>query len=167
MCAMILEPEPVAPELMLEATLAAAHDKWMAEAHRVLLPVTFAGATFWERWEAVRYLAERLPARIRLERELSSQLRPFLSDDHARRLRLQGERLSQLQLECNRLAQESGVARLLACRARELLEAVRLWCAEFELATAEVPESAADDDVMRTLGRIGGSAIPDWALTGP
>jgi len=59
------------------------------------------------------------------------------------------------------------VARLLASRAKELLEAVRLWCAEFELATAEVPDSAAGDEVMRILGRMGGSAIPDWALTGP
>jgi hypothetical protein len=162
-----LEAETVAAALMLEATLAATHDKWMAEAHRTLLPVTFAGATFWERWEAVRYFAERLPARIRLERELSAELRLFLSDDHARRLRLQGERLCQLQLECSRLAQESGVARLLACRTKELLEAVRLWCAEFELATAQVPESAAGDEVMRILGRMGGSAVPDWALTGP
>jgi len=167
MCGLTLDVEPVAAELMLEATLAAAHDKWMAEAHRILLPVTFTGATFWDRWDAVRYLAERLPARIRLERELSSQLRLFLSDDHARRLRIQGERLCQLQLECNHLARESGVARPLASRTKELLEAVRLWCAEFELATAQVPESAAGDDVMRTLGRMGGSAIPDWALTGP
>ncbi|HET6797810.1 MAG TPA: hypothetical protein VFH40_11670 [Gemmatimonadales bacterium] len=167
MCAMMLEPEPIAAELMLEPTLAATHDKWMAEAHRVLIPITNPGATFWERWDAVRYLVDRLPARIRLERELSVQLRLFLGDEHARRLRLQGERLSQLQRECNQLAQESGSARQLAARTKELLEAVRLWCAEFELATAHVPETAANDDVMRTLGRMNGTCIPDWVLTGP
>jgi hypothetical protein len=167
MCAMILEPEPITAELMLESTLAATHDKWMAEAHRVLIPITFSGATFWNRWDAVRYLADRLPVRIRLERELSVQLRLFMEADHARRLRLQGERLCRLQGECNRLAQESGMARELASRTKELLEAVRLWCAEFELATAQVPESVAGDDVMRTLGRMNGTCIPDWVLTGP
>src|SRR5512144_3090345 len=124
MCAMTVELEPsITTELMLESTLAAAHDKWMAEAYRILLPVTFAGATFWERWHAVRYLAERLPERIRLERRLSGQLRLVLGDDHARRLRLQGERLTQLQQGCNRLAHESGMARQLASGTKELLEA--------------------------------------------
>ena len=167
MCAMTLEPDPIAAELMLESTLAASHDRWMAEAHSTLLPVTDTCATFWQRWEAVRYLAERLPERIRLERELSRQLRLSMTDDHARRLRVQGERLWQLQRECSRLGQEAGTARQLASRTKELLAAIRLWCAEFELATAHVPESAAGDDVMRTLGRMSGSCIPDWAVTGP
>jgi hypothetical protein len=167
MCAMTLERESIAAELMLESTLASAHDKWMAEAHGVLLPVTFSGATFWDRWGAVQYLADRLPERVKLERLLSCQLRLLMSDDHARRLRVQGERLADLQAQCMRLAQESGKARELANRAKELLEAIRLWCAEFELASANIPESAADDDVMRTLGRMGGCCIPDWVLTGP
>jgi hypothetical protein len=74
-CATTLWPEPpVVTELILESTLAAGHDRWMADVHRVLLPVTLPEATFWERWDAVNYLAERLPARLRLERALSSEL---------------------------------------------------------------------------------------------
>jgi hypothetical protein len=65
----------------------------MAEVHRVLLPVNLPEATFWEIWDAVNYLAERLPARLRLERALSSELQAFISTDDAERLHLQGERL--------------------------------------------------------------------------
>ena len=55
-----LAPEPsVVTELILESTLATVHDRWMAEVHRVLLPVTLPEVTFWERWDAVNYLAER------------------------------------------------------------------------------------------------------------
>jgi hypothetical protein len=168
MCATTLMPETsVATEMMLEATLAAAHDRWMAEVHRVLLPVTSLEATFWERWDAVRYLAERLPARLRLERELSRQLGLFISVDAADRLRVQGERLSWLRSECNRLARGPGMARELAGRTKELLEAVRLWCAEFELATGRIPETAANEAVMRILGRMSLGCIPGWVVAAP
>jgi hypothetical protein len=165
MCATTLAPEPsVVTELILESTLATAHDRWMAEVHRVLLPVTLPEATFWERWDAVSYLAERFPARLRLERALSSELQAFISTEDAERLDLQGERLMWLHRECDRLGREPRMARQLASRIKELLDAVRLWCAEFELATGHISEAAANDDVIRILGRMGGCDIPGWAV---
>jgi hypothetical protein len=165
MCATTLIPERSAePELMLESPIAAAHDKWMAEVHQVLLPVTFPEATFWERWDAVRYLAERLPQRLQLELALSTELRPLLCPEDIERLQQQGERLIGLQRDCGRLGREPMMARQLAGRTKELLEAVRLWCAEFELAAGRIPESAADEGVMRLLGRMGLAGIPGWAV---
>src|SRR6476659_3427302 len=122
-------------ELMLESTLVSAHDLWMAEVHATLLPVTRPEATFWERWTSIRYLAERLPARIRLERALFEQLLPFIDDDTIGRLRRQSEALSVLYRACECVATEPGMAREFAARTTELLEALRLWCAEFEQAT--------------------------------
>jgi hypothetical protein len=56
------------------------------------------------------------------------------------------------------------MARQLASRIKELLDAVRLWSAEFELATGHISEAAANDDVMRILGRMSGCDIPGWAV---
>lgn len=168
MCATTLAPEPsAATELILESTLATAHDRWMAEVHRVLLPVTLPEAIFWERSDAVSYLAERFPARLRLERALSNELQAFISTDDADRLDLQGERLMWLQRECDRLGREPRMAKEFASRMKELLEAVRLWCAEFELATGHIPEAAANEEVMRILGRMSGCDIPGWVVAVP
>jgi hypothetical protein len=143
------------------------HDNWMADADRFVLLVTNVDATFWERWDAVSYLAERFPARVRLERALSSELQAFLSTDDAERLDLQSERLMWLHRECDRLGREPRMAREFASRMKELLEAVRLWCAEFELATGHIPEAAANEEVMRILGRMSGCDIPGWAVAVP
>ena len=37
-----------------------AHDNWMADGDRFLLPVADADATFWERWAAMRYVEDQL-----------------------------------------------------------------------------------------------------------
>jgi hypothetical protein len=154
-------------ELMLESTLATAHDRWMAEVHQVLLPVARPDATFWERWDAIRFLAERFPDRLGLERALGTALRPWISSEDAARLECQGARLVELHRECNRLAQERGMARDLAKRTGELLEAVRLWCAEFELAARHITESDVDEEVMRILGRMSLSCTPEWTVAMP
>jgi hypothetical protein len=164
MCATTVAPEPsIATELMLESTLAIAHDRWIAEVHEVLLPVTLPEATFWERWASIRYLAERLPTRLRLEGALCEQLRPFLEDDVVQRLLVQSERLNALYRESQRLSTERGMAREYATRTRELLEALRIWCAEFERATRNILEAVVNDDVMRLLGRMGLTCTCGWA----
>ena len=160
------EPER-ATELMLESSLAATHDHWMAEVHQVLLPITRPEATFWERWDAVRFLAERFPDRLRLEQALAAKLHLLVSSDAATRLELQGERLCELYRQCTRLTQERGVARDLARRADNLLEAVRLWCAEFELAARDITESDVDEDVLRLLGRMSLGCTPAWTVALP
>jgi hypothetical protein len=168
MCATTLAPEPsVGEELMLEATLAAAHDRWMAEVYGVLLPITYSDATFWERWNVLRYLAERFPDQFRLERELSRQLDPLISIELSDRLRVQGDLVTRLHRDCSRLGHEPGTARELARRAQELLEAVRLWCAEFELAAGHIPEAAASESVIRILGRMSRCCTPAWAVAVP
>jgi hypothetical protein len=165
MGATTIVPEPsLTAELMLESTLATAHDRWIAEVHEVLLPVTSPEATFWERWASIRYLSERLPARLRLERELCQQLRPFIQDEALQRLLVQSERLNLLHRDCERLSTQRGKAREFAARNRELLEALRIWCAEFERATANILDAVVDDNVMRLLGRVGLSGTAGWAI---
>lgn len=165
MCATTLAPEPsVGEELMLESALAAAHDRWMAEIYGVLLPVTLPEATFWERWDVLHYLAERFPDQFRLERELSRQLDPFISVELSDRLRLQGELVDRLHRDCSRLGREPCMARQLARSAHELLEAVRLWCAEFEIAAGHIPEASARESVIGILGRMSRCCTPPWAV---
>jgi hypothetical protein len=168
MCATTLAPEPsVGEDLMLESTLAAAHDRWMAEVYGALLPVTVPEATFWERWDVLRYLAERFPDQFRLERELIRQLDSFISIDLSDRLRVQGDLVTRLHRDCSRLGREPEMARELARTAHDLLEAVRLWCAEFELAAGHIPEAAASESVLSILGRMSRCCTPAWAVALP
>jgi hypothetical protein len=164
MCATTLVPEPsVTTELMLESTLATVHDRWIAEVHEVLIPVTLPEATFWQRWASIRYLTDRLPDRLNLETVLYEQLRPFLEDQQIQRLLALNERLYALYGECTRLSTERGKAREYASRTRELLEALRIWCAEFERTTRHILEAVVNDDVMRVLGRMSLPTTPAWA----
>ncbi|HEU5304334.1 MAG TPA: hypothetical protein VFU40_06800 [Gemmatimonadales bacterium] len=131
-----------------------AHDNWMADGDRFLLPVTHADATFWERWGAMRYVEDELLARFRLERDLVEALRAFLTAEMRERLELQADRLARLLAEFNRLARQRESARELAHTTRELLEALRLWYAEIEFAAGGIRSSDVSTEAIQLLAEL-------------
>jgi hypothetical protein len=142
--------------------LAAGHDDWMADADRFLLPVADADATFWERWGAVRYVEDELLDRFQLERRLLDELRAFLTAEMKERLGMQADRLSRLLAEFRRLGGERGRARELAHTTRELLDALRLWYAEIELAAGGIRWADVSTEAIRLLTEFSGGRC-GWA----
>jgi hypothetical protein len=131
-----------------------AHDNWMADADRFLVPVADAHATFWERWAAVRYVEDQLVDRFQLERRLLDELRAFLTPEIKERLGMQVERLSRLLADFRRLGRERARARELAHTTRELLDALRLWYAEIELAAGGIRVNDVSSGGIRLLAEF-------------
>lgn len=152
MCAsvVITQHGRAAPDI-LDPILAGTHDRWMAEADKVLGPVTERDATFFQRWAAIRYLSDTFPERFGMERELLEELHPFIVAEVRERLTLQVDRLIRLQQDLERLARQRGTAREVAHTARELLEALRLWYAEIEFAVGELREEDVGPGAARLL----------------
>jgi anaerobic selenocysteine-containing dehydrogenase len=135
-------------------TFTVTHDHWMTDADRFLLPVTSADATFWERWGAMRYLNEHLRGQFQLEWQLLEQLRAFLPGEMRERLWMQAERLERLFEELGRLGRQRESAREVAHTARKVLEALRLWYAEIELAAGGIRWTDVNKEGLRLLTQL-------------
>ena len=138
----------------LNTRFTVAHDNWMADGDRFLLPVTNADATFWERWAAVRYVEDQLRQRFQVERLLLEELRAFLTPEMNERLWMQVDRLTRLLGTFGRLGRQRESARELAHTTRDLLEALRLWYAEVELAAGGIRWSDVSRDGIRLLAEL-------------
>ena len=145
--------------------LAGTHDRWMAEADKIIGPVTDPDATFMQRWAAVRYVWDELPVRLQLEQELLDELHPFISAEIRARLSMQLDRLHRLHREFDGLAHRSSTARELARTARALLEALRLWYAEIEFAAGEIRRADVGDAAASLLEDLTVRSLPqgEWA----
>ena len=150
----------------LDPILARTHDRWMAEADRIIGPVTEPDATFFQRWAAVRYLWDELPVRLQLEQELLDDLHPFIPAEIRERLSMQLDRLHHLHRDFDGLAHRTGIARELARTARALLEALRLWYAEIEFAVGETERADIGYAATSVLERLTGSPLTEagWVL---
>jgi len=138
----------------LNTRFTVAHDNWMADGDRFLLPVTNADATFWERWAAVRYVEDQLRQRFQVERLLLEELRAFLTPEMNERLWMQVDRLTRLLGTFGRLGRQRESARELAHTTRDLLEALRLWYAEVELAAGGIRWSDVSREGIRLLAEL-------------
>lgn len=78
--------KPPQREELLAPALSRAHKVWIKEAREFLRPVTFDTASFWDRWTAVRYLADQFQGQYRRECALVDELRPFLAPARVERL---------------------------------------------------------------------------------
>jgi hypothetical protein len=141
-------------EERLDAVLRPIHNAWVEKTRRFLDPAIEAGADFWTRWAAVRYLSDDFRDRYRRERALVDRLRPFLRLDVAERLVREGDRLFRLRLELDRIGRRRGTAAEVAAAAQDLLEQLGVWCAEIELAGAGLTRDAlpaAATDLLTNL----------------
>jgi hypothetical protein len=161
MCPTTLIPRPTTGDALFRV-MTPLHDAWMGEADQILEPMMHWEATFWDRWAAVNYLREQFPERLRLEQELLTELHAFLTPELDERLRMQLERLVRLHHDLEQLSQRRTPASEMARAVRELLEALRLWYAEIELAAGGIHRKDIGTQADQLLGRIEHSVlVPD------
>jgi hypothetical protein len=123
----------------LAPTLRAAHEVWLREADRFLLPVATQEAPFWTRWTTVRYLADQFIAQYRRECALLVELHSFLPPDVAERLTLDGERIGRLVAELDEVGRRRCSGHALSVVSQTLLHLLRAWCADIEAAAGSIP----------------------------
>ena len=151
----VMAPRPTAKLLeTLSPRFTLAHDNWMADGDRFLRPVADADATFRERWGAIRHVEDQLLKRFQVERLLLGELRAFLTPEMNERLWMQADRLTRLLGTFGRLGRQRESARELAHTTRELLEALRLWYAEIELAAGGIQASDLSREGIRLLAEL-------------
>src|SRR5690348_11421039 len=92
----------------LGSILRAAHHTWIGEAESYLTPIAVPDASFWERWTAVRYIADQFAQQYRRESILLNELRPVLKSDIAEPLSGQGQRIGQLWRELDQVGRRRG-----------------------------------------------------------
>jgi hypothetical protein len=138
-------------EESLAAALRPLHKAWVEDARRFLDPTLGHDADFWTRWAAVRYICDDLQERYHWERALVSELRPFIRLAVAERLVHEGERVSALRLELDRIGRRRGTAAEFAAGAGALLEQLGLWCAEIERAAEGVPRDVLTPEGSEVL----------------
>lgn len=134
----LLAQPATAAEPTVASVLAPSHDRSMAQCDRMLGPVMDPWATFFQRWGALWFVSEQLQERYDLEQKLLDELLPVIAPAMRDRLRLQGEQVSQLRQDVQRLAAGRSTARDLARAVEELVQVLRLWYAEIEFGLGEV-----------------------------
>jgi hypothetical protein len=135
----------------LAPVLRAAHKIWIRETNHFLLPIIVRDAPFWERWTAVRYLADQFLGQYHRERALIDKVRPFLPPDTTERLTQGGERISRLQCELDRMGRRRGTAHTVAVVSRQLLHLLRSWCADIEEAAGRIPRELLPEEGSRLV----------------
>jgi hypothetical protein len=140
----------------LDATLHPIHHAWLEEARCLLEPALDAGADFWTRWAAIRYLSDDFREQFRLEHGLVNELCPFLPAEASERLLRGGDRILHLRLELERLQRRGRrvVTSELALATRDLLEQLGVWCAEIEAAAGDVRPDDLSADAALLLDQL-------------
>ena len=136
---------------ILAPVLRAAHGTWIQETNSFLSPIIVREAPFWERWTAVRYMADQFLGQYRRECALVDEVRPFLPPDIAERLTMDGERIGQLQGELDRVGRRRGTSHMVSVVSRELLQSLRSWCADIEEAAGQVPRDLLPEEGNRLV----------------
>ena len=140
----------------LDATLRPIHRAWLEEARCLLEPALEAGADFWTRWAAIRYLADDFREQYRLEHGLVNELCPFLPSEASERLLRGGDRIIQLRLLLERQQRRARRAATseLALATRDLLEQLGVWCAEAEAAARDVKAGDLPADAALLIDQL-------------
>jgi hypothetical protein len=133
--------------------LRAAHGIWLREIEALLSPLTVETG-FWERWTAVRCLADQFVTQHTREQTLLKELRPFLSSVQADRLQRGGKRVIELQQRLDQIGRKRGTAREVSVLAWHLMDAVHTWCFDIEAAVQDVPSDRLTDEGQRLLPHL-------------
>jgi hypothetical protein len=138
----------------LVPALRTAHETWIRETDSFLAPVIVPGAPFWDRWTAVRYMADQFLGQYRRELALVNELRPFLPAQTSESLVRDGKRIGELLAELDRVGRRRGTARSVANSARRLLDSLRLWCADIEAAAWRIPRDVLPEEGARVVAAL-------------
>jgi hypothetical protein len=117
-----------------------------------------ARAGFWERWGAVRYLADEFEARFRAECALVDSLEPLLDASSVGRLANARKALESTRAELMALGRRRGTAGPVAILARRFLDQLEYWCAGIELATSRLICSDLSEERRQAVAHLEGMA---------
>jgi hypothetical protein len=140
----------------LTAVLTPIHDCWVERVARFLTPAMVARAGFWERWAAVRYLADEFEARFRAQCALLDSLEPLLDPSSLGRLATARKALESTRAELIALGRRHGTAGPVALLARRFIDQLECWCAGFELATSHVIRSDLSEESRQAIAHLEG-----------
>jgi len=138
----------------LGAVLSPAHDAWVREARRLLLPSTVLDAAFWDRWWMVRYLNEGFLERFGVERALVRELQPFVTVREMNTLEAGGERVARLHLALEQISRRRPTTAEFAAMTAEFLKALERWCADVEFVCKGVPLDTLPGEARRALKHL-------------
>ncbi len=148
----------IAPRLRHNSPIASvlhtAHQGWLEETSEYLTPLLGGYAPFWDRWTAVRYLADQFLPRLRRERALVDTFSESLPPEIWKSLTQEGERIGQLQRKLDNLGRRRGTAWVISPVAGELLHALQAWCADIELVVRQISRDALPEKGRKLLARL-------------
>jgi hypothetical protein len=142
----------------LSAVLSPIHDCWVEQVARFLAPAMMTGASFWDRWGAVRYLGDEFEARFRAQCVLVDSLQPLLDASAFGRLATAQKALESTRAELIALGRRRGTAGPLAVLARRFLDQLECWCAGFELATSQFTRRDLSKESRQAVAHLEGMA---------
>ncbi len=135
-------------------TLRAAHEIWLRETHESLAPLLAPQAGFWERWTAVRYLADQFLTQYSREWALLATMQPFIPPHRTDELQRNGKRIAEVQRLLDQIGRRRGTGLLVSGLARKLFEALRRWCADLEAAAWEISRGQLPTEGHRLLTEL-------------
>ncbi len=138
----------------VESVLAPIHDRWLNEIRRFLDPATSSTAGFWDRWTAIRYLADQFRDHFKLERALLVSVASLLPAADARRLTGQASEVERMLSGLDCVGRRRGTGQVVAEEAHRLIEEIAVWCAELELATSGLRCDALPAEASRVLEHV-------------
>jgi hypothetical protein len=142
------------PAEALSAILSPIHDCWVERVARSLAPAMMTRASFWERWGAVRYLADEFEARFRAQCTLVDSLEPLLDASAFGRLATARKALQSTRAELIALGRRRGTAGPVAVLARRFLDQLECWCAGFELATSQLTGRDLSEESRQAVAHL-------------
>jgi hypothetical protein len=151
---LVMSSRPAAPPGAVPAILARIHRHWLAQVAQVLEPAIEAGASFWERWAAARFLCDQFEGRYRLECELMESLAPLLPAHEVTQLEAERETVERLRATLIAAGRRQLGGPLVSSLSRVLLRQLRQWCGRLEVAAQGLMFEELPPDARTHLSRL-------------
>ena len=134
--------------------VAAFNRRWLEEVRQHLSPACAPHSTFWDRWAAVRYLADGFADPYKLSGELLEALLEGLDRRTASRLADDRATIDQLREDFDRIGRERGNTIAAAAIACSLLATLQRWCGGMEDAIGVVGAKGLSPQAREIVARL-------------
>ncbi len=142
----------------LATELTAFNGRWLDEVRQHLSPACDPHAGFWDRWAAVRYLADQFEEPRRRAGDLLEALTDHLDKGTAGRLVDDLQAIDDLRADFDQIGRERGTAIAAAAIACSLLATLQRWCTALEHAVRTVGQENPTR-VREALARLASADI--------
>lgn len=151
-------PSAVPSDASVQSLLVSVHDRWLEQVRTFMAPATVATAGFWDRWSATRFLNDQFLDHFNLERTFLTAIVHLLDQKDQARLTEQAIHIENLRVMIDRVGRQRGTGSIVADEAAELVRDLSIWCAEMELAVAELRRDMLPPRVAVLLDHLIASA---------